>query len=263
MSAPSQAEASFTDCRVIESRSVGAFRLVSLVAGDMAESARPGQFLMIRRSGPGLDPLLPRPMSVHDIDSDLIKVLIDPVGKGTITLADSQVGDHLKVLGPLGNGFDLSGSGPALLAGGGIGAAPLVLLARELSERGRDVTCLLGFRSRAQAVAAELFSGVEVHVSTEDGTVGRKGLVSELLSGCLADLDDQARAAELFACGPDAMLSAVSAAANKCGVKAQVSVDTHMACGVGACQGCVVETKAGYKKACSEGPVFDAAEMRW
>jgi dihydroorotate dehydrogenase electron transfer subunit len=263
MSAPSRTEASFTDCRVIESRSVGAFRLVSLIAGSIAEDALPGQFLMLRRSGPGLDPLLPRPMSVHDIESDLVKVLIDPVGKGTMNLADSQVGDHLKILGPLGNGFDLSGSGPALLAGGGIGVAPLVLLARELIERGREVTCLLGFRSRAQAVAAELFGDVEVHVSTEDGNVGREGLVSELLTGCLTDLGDEARKAELFACGPDAMLRVVSATARECGVSAQVSVDTHMACGVGACQGCVIETTAGYKKACSEGPVFNAADLKW
>jgi dihydroorotate dehydrogenase electron transfer subunit len=202
-------------------------------------------------------------MSVHDVESDLVKVLIDPVGKGTMNLADSQVGDHLKVLGPLGNGFDLSGDGPALLAGGGIGTAPLVLLARQLVELGREVTCLLGFRSRAQAVAAELFPGVEVHVSTEDGTVGRRGLVSELLTGCLTDLGDDAQAAELFACGPDAMLEVVSATARECGIKAQVSVDTHMACGVGACQGCVVETTAGYKKACSEGPVFSAADLKW
>lgn len=263
MSAPSQTEASFTECRVIESRSVGAYRLVSLIAGTMAEEARPGQFLMVRRAGPGLDPLLPRPMSIHEVESDLIKVLVDPVGKGTRSLAESQVGDRLKVLGPLGNGFDLSGDGPALLAGGGIGVAPLALLARELVERDRDVTCLLGFRSRAQAVAAELFSSVEVHVSTEDGTVGRKGLVSELLSGCLTDLGDEARSAELFACGPDAMLSVVTVTARECGVRSQVSVDTHMACGVGACQGCVVATTSGFRKACTEGPVFDAADLQW
>lgn len=263
MSAPSRAEAVYTDCRVVESRSVGVYRLVAFIAREMAENARPGQFLMIRRAGPALDPLLPRPMSIHDVESDLLKVLIDPVGKGTRNLADAAVGDHFNVLGPLGNGFDLDGSGPALLAGGGIGAAPLMPLARELMARGREVTCLLGFRSRGQAIAAELFRDVDVHVSTEDGTVGRQGLVSELLSGCIADLGPAAREAELFACGPDAMLKVVTATARECGVKAQISVDTHMACGVGACQGCVVETTRGYRRACSEGPVFDAADLKW
>ncbi|MHB0915126.1 MAG: dihydroorotate dehydrogenase electron transfer subunit [Thermoleophilia bacterium] len=263
MSAPSQAEAVYTGCRVIESRSVGAYRLISFIAREMAESARPGQFLMVRRSGPALDPLLPRPMSIHDVESDLVKVLIDPVGKGTKDLAATAVGDTINVLGPLGNGFNPNGAGPALLAGGGIGAAPLLPLARELAGRGREVTCLLGFRSRAQAIVAELFRGFDVHVSTEDGSVGRKGLVSELLSGCIADLGPGARQAELFACGPDPMLKVVTATARECGVKAQVSVDTHMACGVGACQGCVVETTTGYRRACSEGPVFDAAELKW
>lgn len=263
MSAQSPAEAAYAACRVLESRPVGAYRLVSFIAREMAATARPGQFVMARRSGPALDPLLPRPMSIHDIDSDLVKVLIDPVGKGTIDLAGADVGDRFNVLGPLGNGYDLGGEGPALLAGGGIGAAPLALLARKLLELGRQVTCLLGFRSRVQAVAAELFRGVDVHVSTEDGSVGRKGLVSELLSGCIAELGPEAARAELFACGPDAMLEVVSATASECGVNAQVSVDTHMACGTGACQGCVVDTVQGYKRACSEGPVFPAAELRW
>lgn len=263
MSVPGRAEAAYIGCRVIESRPVGAYRLLSFIAREIAGAAGPGQFLMLRRSGPALDPLLPRPMSIHDVESDLVKVLIDPVGKGTINLAGAGVGDRFNVLGPLGNGFSLDGEGPALLAGGGIGSAPLAMLARQLLERGREVTCLLGFRSRAQAIAAELFRSVDVHVSTEDGSVGRKGLVSELLSGCIADLGPEAQQAELFACGPDAMLKVVSATARECGVKAQVSVDTHMACGVGACQGCVVETISGYQRVCSEGPVFDAAELKW
>ncbi|RJQ43767.1 MAG: dihydroorotate dehydrogenase electron transfer subunit [Gaiellales bacterium] len=263
MGAPGRAEAAYSACRVIESRPVGAYRLVSFIAREMAAGARPGQFLMVRRSGPALDPLLPRPMSIHDVESDLVKVLIDPVGKGTLNLAAAGVGDQFNVLGPLGNGFNLEGDGPALLAGGGIGAAPLAYLARQLMDRGREVTCLLGFRSRAQAIAAELFRGVDVHVSTEDGSVGRQGLVSELLSGCIAGLGPGARQAELFACGPDAMLRAVSATALECGVRSQVSVDTHMACGVGACQGCVVETVQGYRRACSEGPVFAAADLKW
>ena len=270
--------ASLFDCPVVESRPVGAYRLVSFVAREVAVLARPGQFMMVRAAGQSLDPLLPRPLGVHEIDSDLVKILIEPVGRGTISLAGMRVGDRLSVLGPLGNGFDLTGEGPALVVGGGIGAAPLAYLARALKERGREVRCLLGFKSRGQAVAAELFKDLRVDVYTEDGTMGRKGLVSEPLPERLVEMeaggldaaasggDDEGgglNPVEVFACGPDAMLAAASRIARDCGATAQVSVAAHMACGVGACQGCVIRTIDGYRRACSEGPVFAAGEIEW
>ncbi|MBI5871301.1 MAG: dihydroorotate dehydrogenase electron transfer subunit [Actinobacteria bacterium] len=278
--------ASLHDCPVVESRPVGAYRLVSFVAREVAALARPGQFLMVRAAGQSLDPLLPRPLGVHEIDSDLVKILIEPVGRGTISLAGMRVGDRLSVLGPLGNGFDLTGEGPALVVGGGIGAAPLAFTARALAARGRDVRCLLGFRTRGQAVAAELFRNLPVEVYTEDGSMGRKGLVSEPLSEILCALEetndssgnaipegadssgDEDKCApdefpEIFACGPDAMLAAVARLCSDCGATAQVSVAAHMACGVGACQGCVIRTVDGYRRACSEGPVFPAADIEW
>ncbi len=270
--------ASLFDCPVVESRPVGAYRLVSFVAREVAVLARPGQFLMVRAAGQSLDPLLPRPLGVHEIDSDLVKILIEPVGRGTISLAGMRVGDRLSVLGPLGNGFDLTGEGPALVVGGGIGAAPLAYLARALKERGREVRCLLGFKSRGQAVAAGLFKDLRVDVYTEDGTMGRKGLVSEPLPERLMEMGaggpDAAASGgdgeggglntvEVFACGPDAMLAAVGRIARDCGATAQVSVAAHMACGVGACQGCVIRAVDGYRRACSEGPVFAAGEIEW
>jgi len=213
---------------------------------------------MVRGAGQSLDPLLPRPLGVHEIDSDLVKVLIEPVGRGTISLASLRVGDRLSVLGPLGNGFDMTGEGPALVVGGGIGAAPLAFVARSLAERGRDVRCLLGFRTRGQAVVAELFRNLPVEVYTEDGSMGKKGLVSEPLSQILGGSSN-----EIFACGPDAMLAAVDRICRDCGATAQVSVDAHMACGVGACQGCVINTVDGYRRACSEGPVFLSTDIIW
>ncbi|MHB9112868.1 MAG: dihydroorotate dehydrogenase electron transfer subunit [Thermoleophilia bacterium] len=269
--------ASLYDCPVVESRPVGAYRLVSFVAREVAALARPGQFLMVRAAGQSLDPLLPRPLGVHEIDSDLVKILIEPVGRGTISLAGMRVGDRLSVLGPLGNGFDLTGKGPALVAAGGIGAAPLAFVARSLAARGRDVHCLLGFRTRGQAVVAELFRNLPVEVYTEDGSMGKKGLVSEPLSDMLCALDGTDafsadaenscaagdHAAEIFACGPDAMLAAVDRICRDCGAIAQVSVAAHMACGVGACQGCVIKTVDGYRRACSEGPVFLASDIEW
>lgn len=256
-------QASLHECPVVESRTVGAYNLVAFVAADIAAAARPGQFVMVRQAGPSLDPLLPRPMGIHDIESDLVKVLIEPVGKGTLALAGANVGDRFSVLGPLGNGFTLTGDGPALIVGGGVGAAPLTLLARALAEQGRQVRCLLGFKTRVQAVIAELFRDVEVDVCTEDGTMGRKALVSELLAGCLTGLGPGAAGAQIFSCGPDAMLRAVARAAHECGADAEVSVAAHMACGVGGCQGCVIRVDGEYRRACVEGPVFKAGDVEW
>lgn len=253
--------ASLFDCPVVESRPVGAYRLISFVAREVAALARPGQFLMVRAAGQSLDPLLPRPLGVHEIDSDLVKILIEPVGRGTISLAGMRVGDRLSVLGPLGNGFDLTGDAPALVVGGGIGTAPLAFVARLLAERGREVRCLLGFRTRGQAVVAELFRNLPVEVYTEDGSMGKKGLVSEPLSELLHG--KAAAGSGIFACGPDAMLAAVARLCRDCGATAQFSVAAHMACGVGACQGCVINTVDGYRRVCSEGPVFPAADIEW
>lgn len=259
-----QDPASLHECSVVESRQVGAYRLVSVVLPEIAAAVRPGQFLMVRKAGSSLDPLLPRPMGVHDTDADLVKLLIEPVGKGTRVLAETVVGDRLSVLGPLGNGFALNGGGgTALLIGGGIGISPLALLAKALKEKGREVRCLLGFKTRLQAVSAELFKGVEAELFTEDGTAGSKGMVSEPLSGYLAGLSKEAGAVEFFACGPGAMLEAVARLSKEHGITAQLSLAAHMACGVGACQGCVVGTVDGYKKVCSEGPVFAAEDIVW
>lgn len=263
--------ANLYQCTVADSQTVGAYRLVSFLSREIAAEAQPGHFLMMRPAGPALDPLLPRPLGVHDVDLDLVSVLIEPVGKGTRLLADLQVGDQLDVLGPLGRGFDLmGGTGPAVVVGGGIGVAPLKLLARRLKERGRQVRCILGFASGAQAVSAGLFQDFPVEVLTEDGSVGSRGLVSEPLPGCLAPSWAEARQpdgiepfAEVFACGPRAMLREVARISRQCGVRAQVSVDAPMACGIGACQGCVVETPGGYRKSCSDGPVFEAEELGW
>ncbi|MEW6020250.1 MAG: dihydroorotate dehydrogenase electron transfer subunit [Pseudomonadota bacterium] len=255
--------ASLHDCRVVESRALGAYRLLSFVSEPLARTALAGQFLMIRRSGPSLDPLIPRPIGVSDVRDDLVDVLIEPRGKGTLTLAGARVGDTLRALGPLGNGFDMEGKGGAVVVGGGIGVAPLKFLARSLRERGREPLCVLGFRERSQAAAAELFSGFEVDLLTEDGSAGRQGLVSDPLPGCLTAASGEPGPPEVFACGPKPMLIAVEKVCRECGSALQVSVDSHMACGVGACQGCVVEAAGGYAKVCSDGPVFRSGELAW
>lgn len=255
--------ASLYECPVVESRSVGAYHLVSFSAADIAEQARPGQFLMVRQAGPALDPLLPRPMGIHDVESDLVKVLIEPVGKGTRSLSQAKVGDRFSVLGPLGNGFNLEGKGEALIIGGGVGAAPLAYLAKILTEEGRRVHCILGFKTRGQAVVAELFGEIEVDICTEDGTMGQEGMVSDLLAGSIAELGGKASRAEMFACGPEGMLRAVAEAGRGCGAQTQIAVAAHMACGIGACQGCVISAGGEYRRACIDGPVFSAGELEW
>lgn len=268
---PVDTRADLYDCPVVESRSVGAYRLVSFTSRELAALARPGQFLMVREAGPQLDPLLPRPLGIHAVDSDLMSILIEPKGKGTRALADVRMGDRLEVLGPLGHGFDLTGSGPAVIAGGGIGVAPLAYLARELAAAGRAVNCFLGFRSRHEAVAAELFRGLDVEIMTEDGSLGTQGLATQSLAAHLKNLSGEggntaaaaAPAPEIFACGPSPMLKAVAEIAIAHVARAQVSVDSHMACGVGACQGCVVKAAGGFRKVCTDGPVFETGVLEW
>ncbi len=254
--------ANLYECPVVESRQVGAYRQVSFVAPEIAALAQPGQFMMVRLAGKSLDPLLPRPMGVHDVDSDLVKMIIDPVGKGSVALAGAAVGDRLSVLGPLGCGFDLEGAGPAVLVAGGMGAAPLTMLARALAARGREVACILGFKTRSQAMVSELYRDVHVEVVTEDGSAGRCGLACDLLPG-LVEKRRGRELPEIFACGPAEMLAEVARMARKHGARAQVSVAAHMACGIGSCQGCAVSRSGGYVKACTDGPVFDAEDLQW
>jgi len=259
------APAELSEYPLVESRSVGAYRMIAFVSREIAESAKPGQFIMARSAGPSLDPLLPRPLGIHDIDAELVRAVIEPVGKGTRDLAELSVGDRLSVLGPLGNGYDIKSDYPALVVGGGIGIAPLAFLARRLVERGREVRCLLGFRTRSQAVSAELFRDYNIDIYTEDASIGTGGLVSEPLSGFLSDPAGiwGAGGAEVFACGPTAMLKAIARITRQHGKRCQVSAEAHMACGIGSCQGCVVPATNGYSRVCREGPVYEAGDLEW
>ncbi len=241
-------------------------------------SARPGQFVMLR-VGAGIDPLLRRPFGIFDVSTltpahaggvsqPCFDILYRIVGKGTALLSTLHDTDRLDVLGPLGNGFD---SGPAgeekLIAGGGVGVAPLYPLAKELV-RHSPVRLFAGGRTRDDILCITEFErlGVECYVATEDGSLGRCGLVTEALARCIEELQGRA---SIFACGPHAMLKAVAGIAESHGVACQVSLEGYMACGVGACLGCVTpghghttETP-DYRCVCSEGPVFRAEELGW
>jgi NAD(P)H-flavin reductase len=204
----------------------------------------PGQFYMLtaaERWGGGEDerPFLPRAFSVMRERDGRLDFLFDDVGPGTKRLMELDSGDEVLVLGPLGNGFAPPREGRRpVLVGGGVGIAPLVIWSDALG----GAQTLLGFRDAAHAAGAALIPGAAV--ATDDGSVGHHGFVTDLL-----DLDDTI---EVYACGPPPMLDAIA----RLGVPAQLAMESGMACGFGACFGCVVPTERGYVRLCVDGPVI-------
>ena len=210
-----------------------------------------------QRWGGGADerPYLPRAFSVlrAPAHSDELHFLIEDVGPGTARLCELDAGDDLMLLGPLGIGFARPREGRRpLLVGGGVGIAPLAIWQDQLGE----AHTVLGFRDAAHAPGAGLVDGAVV--ATDDGSVGHHGLVTELLA---AELDQDAHA-EVYACGPPPMLEAVRALCAAREVPAQLALESGMACGYGACFGCVVATTDGYIRLCVDGPVIDAARLK-
>jgi len=223
-----------------------------------ARGPRPGagQFYMLSSAtrwggGENERPFLPRAFSVLRANGEDLHFLIEDVGPGTKRLCELQPGDEMMLVGPLGAGFAPSREGRApLLVGGGVGIAPLAIWQDEL---GAQAPALLGFRDAAHAAAAALLAGPQV--ATDDGSVGHHGLVTELMTERL-DADDHVA---VYACGPPAMLEAVRELCARRGVPAQLALESGMACGYGACFGCVVPTRDGLIRLCLEGPVLDAS----
>jgi NAD(P)H-flavin reductase len=243
---------------------IGAYRVLR-VADPGGPEPWPGQFYMLaagERWGAGADerPYLPRAFSyLRAVDGEL-HFMLEDVGPGTERLAELAAGEPLWLLGPLGIGFrEPAGDRRALLCGGGVGAAPLAALQDHLGDRPapfgrhgpRPVLALLGFRDEAHAPGAALLR--DARVATDDGSVGHHGLVTELLAAEL-DVDDQV---VVYACGPPPMLEAVRALGAERGVPVQLALESGMACGYGACFGCVVATTDGYVRLCVDGPVLD------
>lgn len=227
---------------------------------------RAGQFVEILcRSERSWDPLLRRPYSIYDTDPDAstMTVLVRPYGRGSAWLSEQEPGATLSVLGPLGNTFTIAEkSRNLLMVAGGVGAAPLLMLAKEATRRGLSVTYLLGGMTADALLDARFVpEEVEYVVATDDGSQGHHGFVTDLVAGYLQWSD------QVFACGPEAMFRSLRQVvlANRFGghPPVQVSVERTMACGVGACLGCVVETKRGMKASCVDGPVFDMDQVIW
>lgn len=247
---------------VTANEQLGAYRILHVANSEEPNGAgggepHPGQFAMLAavdRWGAGVDerPFLPRAFSYARWKAGEAQFLLEDVGPGTHRLCELQKGEALWVLGPLGQGFrEPQEDRRALLVGGGVGIAPLAIWQDRLGER---ATALLGFRDAAHAEGAALLK--QALVASDDGSVGHKGLVTDLLS---AELDRDAHAS-VYACGPAAMLEAVRALCVAREVPAQLALESGMACGFGACFGCVAPKRGGgYLRVCLDGPVIDAA----
>jgi len=226
----------------------------------LARSALPGQFIMagIPDAGPAL---LRRPFGIHRVSGDTVEILYEVVGKATEALSRKKAGEEIGIIGPLGNGFDLTGLGrrrPVLVAGG-MGVAPLLFLAAKMASAHPLV--LIGGRSKGCVRCAADFGKhkCKTLIATDDGSRGYHGFVTRLMEQAL----DKERDSAIFACGPRPMLKEVCRISCLRSVPAQVSLEEHMACGIGACLGCVVNTVSGYKRVCHDGPVFGSGEILW
>ena len=238
--------------------------LLEFESSIMAKNAGAGQFVEVKVNL-GDQPLLRRPISIHSVNGVRVKLIYEVIGKGTQFLSERNPKDFLDVIGPLGNGFEYgrvikkSDNRKYILVAGGIGVAPLVLLAEKLKLSKPLV--LIGARTKKQVLCEREFKilGCLVKIATDDGSVGFKGKVTDLLKLNLA----QGSFSKIFACGPQPMLKAVALIACESNIDSQLSLEEHMACGIGACLGCVVSTKSGYKRVCKDGPVFSGKELTW
>ena len=237
----------------------GAYTVIRCLDRD-GPVPHPGQFYMLSSAerwggGEGERPFLPRAFSVLRARAGELHFLIEDVGPGTKRLTELEPGESVHLVGPLGNGFAPPREGRTpVLVGGGVGIAPLAIWQDELVAAGVEPRVILGFRDRAHAAGAALLTAPRI--ATDDGSVGHHGLVTELLED---ELDEQI---EVYACGPPAMLEAIRAACVEREVPAQLALESGMACGFGACFGCVVPTFDGYVRLCLDGPVLDAQILK-
>ncbi len=228
---------------------------------DLAKQAKPGQFICVYTRNKSA--LLPRPISICEVNEDktAMRIVYRVAGLGTEEFSSYQAGEPIDILGTLGNGFPLDkGQGKKVfLMGGGIGVPPILQLAKELDA---EKQMILGYRDSALFLKEDMDKYGQVYVATEDGSQGSKGNVMDAIAekGLEADV--------IYACGPMPMLRAIKRFAEERGIEAYISLEEHMACGVGACLGCVVKTKevdhhshVHNARICTDGPVFEAKEV--
>lgn len=259
---------------------------MAFAAPLIAKHCEPGQFIEIKISD-GSEPLLRRPFGIHTIGyrssgsgyrqhagkrmPSTIEILYEIRGAGTELLSRKKPGEFLDIIGPLGNGFNFMPGGSqrtSVLVAGGMGVAPLFFLAERLAARKNQKSkikhlVLIGAKTKDHILCAQEFKkiGYDVKIATDDGSQGFKGYVSDLLDKKLKAMHYER--ATIYACGPQPMLQEVQNIARAHSLSAQISLEAHMACGIGACLGCVVDTVDGFKRVCKDGPVFEAGKIVW
>jgi dihydroorotate dehydrogenase electron transfer subunit len=256
---------------VIARRSLQPDAAVLTVQAEGAAAVRPFQFYMLSCPDSAAFPFLPRPFSVYDAGSRSLDFLVKSIGPGTAALAELELGDELLLTGPLGNGIDLPPFGRRSIGvAGGVGIAPFLLLYRRMlaaspPSGGERPLLIFGARSREFLYDLELFEDlpIDLRIATEDGSLGTRGLVTDLLAPALDE-----EPSEVLACGPDRMMAAVARVCARAGMPCRLSLETFMACGVGICNACAVKVRddrfvEGYRydRCCIDGPVFDAAQV--
>jgi dihydroorotate dehydrogenase electron transfer subunit len=249
------------DLKIIENKHLTKDIFILELSGiNKLPDIKPGQFVQVRVDG-SPETFLRRPVSIHDVDfkKNTFKMLIQIAGKGTETLSKLTSGDLLNIIYPLGNSFSIPEKDEKiLLVGGGCGVAPLLFLGKYLKSNGYAPDILLGFRSGDRIIEIEEYRKIgEVFFTTEDGSSGEKGYVtnhSVLSSGSYN---------KIYCCGPDPMMRAIAGYCKKNNIKCEVSLENLMACGIGACLCCIVDTVKGNLCTCIDGPVFNITELKW
>ena len=232
------------------------FRII--LEGDTSAVTAPGQFVNIKLPGR----FLRRPISICDAENGELTLIYKVVGEGTADMAAMQPGTQLDILTGLGNGYDISKAGDCpVLLGGGVGIPPLYMLVKKLIAAGISPTVILGFNTKDEIFYEEEFRalGCKVLVTTVDGSYGIKGYVTNAIYQALAAVGCS-QFSSYFTCGPTPMLKAVHKTL-KC--SGQLSLEERMGCGFGACMGCSIKVRNGYKRVCKDGPVFSSEELLW
>lgn len=241
---------------------------LSVQAPRIATASRPGQFVQVKVASEPSIQFLRMPFAVFDVDETAgsVDVCYQVVGEGTEQLSHVVIGDEVDFVGPIGNGWHIPDDAHhALLACGGVGAPALKLLADELAAQGVQVDVVIGAQTAKRLACTEQFedsiriSGGALHVATDDGSIGVRGFVNAVTDELLAMRNYD----YVAVCGPPLMERSVALPAVERGITCEVSMERLMACGVGACLGCVVEIRDGLKRCCVDGPVFDASEVVW
>jgi len=235
---------------------------LSFDAPDLAAEVKPGQFVHIRTDEEGLQPFFRRPFSVYRARK-YVEIFYDVIGPGTKLLSLKKKGDTIDVLGPLGTPFEMppSDTKQVVLIAGGIGVAPMLILSDLLKNKKYDLILIFGGRDRGHVYPMQEFkdNGVKVHIATDDGSVGAKGRVSVLFD----KIDKNPGRSFIYTCGPNPMMKAVQDFAGQHGIRGQAACEEIMACALGACLGCSIETKHGFKTVCYDGPAFNLDEVKF